>query len=92
MREPRKIDPLPVGHSCRARRANGDVVAAQIISAPIEYLLPFGEFYLLGALPPGPEPHRAKHGPKSRARIAWEQKRVEMGMYERSQLLPCPDN
>ena len=86
MTDSRKIEPLPIGFPCRARRANGDVVAAQIISAPIEYLLPFGEFYLLGTLPPGPEPHRGSRGPKSRARIAWEQK------YERSQLLPCPDN
>lgn len=92
MTDSRKIEPLPIGFPCLARRANGDVVAAQIISAPIEYLLPFGEFYLLGALPPGPEPYRGSRGPKSRARIAWEQARVEMGMYERSQLLPCPDN
>ena len=92
MIDSRKIEPLPIGFPCRARRANGDVVAAQIISAPIEYLLPFGEFYLLGALPPGPEPYRSSRGPKSRARIAWEQARVEMGMYERSQLLPSPDN
>ena len=92
MTDSRKIEPLPIGFPCRVRRANGDVVAAQIISAPIEYLLPFGEFYLLGALPPGTEPYRGSRGPKSRARIAWEQARVEMGMYERSQLLPCPDN
>lgn len=81
-----------MGLRCRARRISGDIVEAQILSAPIEHLRPFGEFYLLGTLPPGPEPHRGSRGPKSRARIAWEEARREIGMYERGELLPVFDD